>query len=167
MQPSGVEIEGIALRDLRYFEDAGVDSEEIFDDAWPEPGQLNFTGLINLISHTNVEFSMFVRARLTVDDAVFGLMASFSAMFSRSKIIEARPFLQFINRQGAPLLFPYVREVVSSVSARSVYRPVNLAPLIIAPLIDEETLDAHISNLETLIAEQRPSDNINEPKPTE
>lgn len=151
--PSGVTIEGIALRDLRYIEDAGPNSDETFDELWPEPGLITFSGSIIVVSHVNAEFSMNIRARLTVGDAVFGIEAAFSAMFSRSEIIEAGAFVSFINRQGAPLLFPYFRELVSSVSARSIYTPVNLAPLIITPLVDEATVKDQITNLETLIAE--------------
>lgn len=149
--PSGVDITSIAVRGLRYYEDAGPQSKTKFDDKWPEPGSLNFVGKLKLISETNVEFSIWVRARLQSGEAVFGVYLGLSAIFSRQSIIEARPFIGFINRQGAPILYPYVREIVTSVSARTIYEPVVLPPLIIAPLIDDETLENLIVSLEAMI----------------
>lgn len=146
--PSGVEITSIAVRGLRYYENAGPNSKTKFDEAWPEPGSLNFVGKLRIHSAETVEFSMWVRARLESGGAVFGIYIALSAMFSRESIIEARPFMTFINRQGAPILYPYVREIVTSLSAKSIYEPVVLPPLIIAPLVDDEIVDSFIANLE-------------------
>jgi preprotein translocase subunit SecB len=150
--PSGVEIASIAVRGLRYYEDAGPNSKTKLDEKWPEAGGLNFIGKLRLISAESAEFSIWVRARLESGDSIFGVYVGLSAMFSRQAIIEARPFISFINRQGAPILYPYVREIITSVSARTIYGPIVLPPLIIAPLIDDETIDNLVRNLEVMIA---------------
>ena len=43
-----------------------------------------------------------------------------------------------LSRMGGPMLFPYLRETVHSVMARSIYGPIILAPTIIQPLLSEE-----------------------------
>lgn len=75
-------------------------------------------------------------------------------MFAREDIIRPEPFIGFLNRQGAPILMPYVREVVSNISSRGIYDTVNMAPIVLEPLLDDETVGAVVVALEKLIGEK-------------
>lgn len=152
--PSGVSILGIALRELSYFEEDDGGSDERFDEPWPAAGGIALSGRLIAQSAHNVEFMLDVRTRPSGGDGSFALFVRMSALFAREDIIRPEPFIGFLNRQGAPILMPYVREVVSNISSRGIYDTVNMAPIVLEPLLDDETVGAVVGALEKLIGEK-------------
>jgi preprotein translocase subunit SecB len=145
--PAGVEISGISLRGLQYVEDITTDT---LSEEWPTPGILALSGVLVPQSAHTVEFLIQMRVTGRGKNEAFGVFVSISALFTRQPIIEARPFVEFLNRQGAPILFPYVREVVANITSRSANDSLIMAPMILEPLLDDKTIDEVIRNLEEL-----------------
>jgi preprotein translocase subunit SecB len=61
----------------------------------------------------------------------FTIKAGISAFFTPRAEVEQQDILDFVSGAGVRILFPYVREVISTTSARGVFGPLWLDPLAI------------------------------------
>lgn len=66
--------------------------------------------------------------------------ATMSALIRHSAGMSAHDATLFLNHNGGRLLFPYVRELVSNITARGIYDAVNLDPWVLGPLVPDDQL---------------------------
>lgn len=132
---AGVTFEGVALRELSY--------RELLPPGEEKPEDLGDGGIFHLgvaadaMSESSVVLFFEFDIQAESDRHPVELKARFSTVFSKVPEIAPEPFVEFLARQGAPIVFPYIRELVANISQRGVYPVVNLNPVVLAPVLDD------------------------------
>lgn len=72
------------------------------------------------------------------DSKVLTLASTFIGIFSTISSAENMPAEQFLENHSAGLMFPYIREHISTITQKAGIRPILLPPLNIISLIKEQ-----------------------------
>ncbi len=141
--PSGIQLVAVLLRQLQYNElDSPPNSLEI--------GKLTFTLngslAINPPFIAQVGMKADVISHTALNQAV-GVQALLTATFRRSLEVSPTVFIEFVRMRSGPLLFPYLREVISAVTGRGVAGAQYLNPLVMDPLMSQEEAREYIALL--------------------
>lgn len=64
-----------------------------------------------------------------------------AALFSANQDVTTRQLLGYVSQNGGRLMFPYIREMVSSVSGRGIFGPIFMDPVVLGALLPEGELD--------------------------
>jgi preprotein translocase subunit SecB len=141
----GVRLNTVALRSLAYRE-VGP-QPRLRPDQQPQRINLDLelTGELRLHNQPDgrppaVELSLKAVARPDVAIKPIEVEVQLSAVFTRVDPTSFDDLLRFTNAAGARLLFPYLREIVSSVTSRGLYGPVLIDPVTVESLMPDEKL---------------------------
>lgn len=151
MRMTPIRLHAVALRKLAYEEATPVQSAARAPNAAPErvSAEVKLEGTINLRTEQTsgtplVELLLSASVRPDPSVRPVAIDVTLAALFSAGVDVSMRQLLQFVNEGGVRLLFPYLREVISAVSARGIYGPIFLDPVVIGPLRPDAELDRMI-----------------------
>lgn len=139
LRESGVRLGGVALRSLTY-------QELSLEGAPPNAGaprmglNLELGGDVSVRIQEDgtqgIELTLAVLVRPDPTVKPIELRATMSAVFYGDQPLEL--IARFVNTTGSRLLFPYIRELVSAATARGIYGPVFIDPILIGPLATDD-----------------------------
>lgn len=138
---TGITIQAIALRKLNYRElppPSGTTIPSVV------PTSINLavemTGTINVYEDNLGELLVDCTVRPDLSVRPLEISATISALFRKDPQVPNEQMLTFLNTSASRLLFPYVRETISSVTGRGVFGPIFINPLLIGSLLSDEKL---------------------------
>jgi preprotein translocase subunit SecB len=143
--PSGVAITSISLRELQY--------EEVDTEAGPDTPPVGQT-LFDMFTAIDVRPPDFVQVTLKVNvrtnpkEKPIKLLVVVSGVFRRAPSVTIEQFAEFLRSRSQHILFPYVREVVSSITVRGVTGALYINPVVLEPFMTLEEMKAQIAALE-------------------
>ena len=142
--PGQITLGALALRELFYRELPLGPGHQI-PVAIPGaqlPIETTFTGQLGLAPGALVA-ELTLRGTVAFEKNVrpIQLEAVLTAQFHRAPELPLRAFLEFLSRSGGMMLFPYFRELVSSVTSRGVFGTFLLNPTAIGPILSLEQVD--------------------------
>lgn len=143
--PSGIAITGISLRELHYEE---LDPHADGDAALPT-GQTVF----NIFTAVDVkppdlfQVSLKLNVRTNQKEKPINLTLVVSAVFKRAPGVTKEQLAEFLRTRSQHVLFPYVREVVSSITGRGITGALYLNPIVLEPFMTQEEMLAAIDEL--------------------
>ena len=73
-------------------------------------------------------------------EPIVELTVRVSAVFLFQEGVSKRDVADYLNRMGGGIVFPYIRETVHSVMARSIFGTILLPPTIVTPLFTDAQL---------------------------
>jgi preprotein translocase subunit SecB len=134
-----VRITTISLRELQYRE-VQVDRSKLRLTDPRMSVDLDMQGQIRFIDAHHAELR--IRAAVKPDAFVtpIEVFVAMSAVFERQPTIGPRAFAQFVNDAGPRILFPYIREAISTITNRGVFGALHLDPVAISPMLSAEQL---------------------------
>lgn len=137
---SGIQLQGVAMRHLLYEELRPHEAPVPDESTAPVNSQVSYAANIQLFDNRMGELSITLTMEPDPARRPIRVRATMSALFGRGSDVSARQLAEFMNTSGAVILFPYLREVVSSVTGRGVYPPMHLNPIRLGPLLAPEAL---------------------------
>jgi preprotein translocase subunit SecB len=154
MRMTPIRLQAVALRKLSYEETTPVQGAARELNTSPErlSAEVKLEGTINLrmeqTSGTRI-VELLLSASVRPDPSVrpVAIDVTLAALFSAGVAVSTRQLLQFVNDGGVRLLFPYLREIISAVSARGIYGPIFLDPVVIGPLRPDAELDRLLAQM--------------------
>ena len=143
--PAGIAITSISLRQLHY-EEVG----EVEQPNSPPVGQTLFDMFtsIDVRPPDFVQVSLKVTVRTNPKERPITLVVVVSAVFIRAPSVTIDQFAEFLRTRSQQVIFPYVREVVSSVTARGLTGALYINPVVLEPFMTLEEMKAQIAGLE-------------------
>ena len=139
----GVQLQAVILRELAYRELAVRPGTQIPAPAPGEqiPSQMAFTGQVGLAPEGVAQLTLRLELRPSRELRPIEIDVTLSAQFRRPPEASPRAFLEFLSKSGGVILYPYFREIVSSVSARGAFGAILLNPTFLGPLIPPAEID--------------------------
>lgn len=143
--PSGIAITSIALRELHYEE---VDPGKATLDA-PAVGQTLFDifTAVDVRPPDLVQISLKVNVRTNPKEKPIKLLVVVSGVFKRAPEVSDDQLAEFLRTRSQHILFPYVREAVSSTTGRGVTGALYINPVVLGPFMTLEEMKAQIATL--------------------
>jgi preprotein translocase subunit SecB len=68
-----------------------------------------------------------------------------AGLFHADETVSMSTALAHVNTQGPRMLFPYLREIVTSVTQRGIFGAVYLEPIILGPMIEDAEVEKALS----------------------
>jgi preprotein translocase subunit SecB len=124
----GVTLDRISLRRLSYNELSGASLFPESSSKGPTEVTVNLEGRVNVFPQ-GVELYLELVARPDPAKKPIEISAGMSAFFKRLEGVSDDDLLKFAQGAGLRIIFPYLREVVSSVTGRGLYGTFLLNPL--------------------------------------
>lgn len=148
-QGFGVRLAGIVLRSLSYRELEGtvVDPKAI-QSATNFNVEMSVNGNFAAADPTAVQLTLSVTIRPDPAVRPMEIDVVMSAGFVRDDSVSIRDFIAFISNSGGVIIFPYVRELVASITMRSPYGHVVLNPMRVGPILSAEGIESFSQELE-------------------
>ena len=142
MQSGSIALRGVALRQISYDELVSPAELGLSGPVPMDPSQLGITGTLNLFQEHGAEVLLegTLVARVQGRD-LYRIRATVAGLFVAQESVSPRQLAQFAADTGLRLLFPYFREIVSSISGRGVFGQLLLDPVSIGPLLKPEQLN--------------------------
>lgn len=143
---AGVDLRGVHLRKVHYDELGKVATDAVGSSA------VTFSMSGRVIAQDRNTVALHVDFDLKPVGLTTGIQIaiSLSALFARMPEIDALAFISFVNRQGGPLLFPFIRELTANLTQRGLYEPIWLDPVSLDPLLAEDQVIAIAAGLDAL-----------------
>lgn len=141
--PTGLQIVAVSLRQLEYEEVPRAGEEDT-----PE-GQdfYEINGAIDIRPPDLVQVAVKFKLKPNVKHRPIKLSCVMSATFRRGQDIDMDAMAEFIRVRSHLILFPYVRELVSSVTGRGVYGGLYLNPVVLPPMMEAEEMKEYMAGL--------------------
>lgn len=136
---SPVRISSIALRELTYRE-LEFEAEKL---RVTEPRMnigLQMQGQIRFLDAHHAELLLKISAKPDPVIKPIELFVAMSGVFERMPPLGPRAFAAFVSSSGPRILFPYLREAISTISNRGLFGAVHLDPVSVNPLLTDEQL---------------------------
>lgn len=139
--PIPISIAAIGLRDLTL--------RELFDESAPRARAFGSKiPQINLTLDASVDFPAIDAAVLTIHakvrdvspEPLIEVELRVTGVFRFKQGLSQRDVGTYLSKMGGGILFPYVRETVHSVSARTLFDAMLVPPTIVTPLFSDEQL---------------------------
>lgn len=128
----GISFDGVILVREDFFRDYEVDEDAKIN--------LKFKA-INNIQEESATVELETELELTSDNkTALRLNCNFVGFFSIDKDNENMEMEDYIKNNAPALIFPYIREHISSVTTKAGIRPVLLPPINIISLIESEEI---------------------------
>jgi preprotein translocase subunit SecB len=153
--PSGIAITGISLRELHY-EEVEPHAQ---DERAPPIGQTLFDifTAVDVKPPDLVQVSLKVNVRTNPKEKPIKLRVIVSAVFKRAAGITNAQLAEFLRTRSQHVIFPYVREVVSSITGRGVTGALYINPVVLEPFMTQQEMIDAISKLDESAADERPA----------
>jgi hypothetical protein len=139
----GIVLLAVAVRELIYREIPIPGGQQLLpvSPGSPLAVQTNFQGQIGLGEGGAAELTLRLELVFDHRQRPIELQAGITAQFRRPPQMSLRDFVKWLSDAGGRFLYPYFRELVSSVTARGVYGTVLLNPALLNPLLTPEELE--------------------------
>jgi len=127
----GINFDGIILVEEEFWRDYAI----------PEDSTINFdikAGNNKVGESYNIELCSTLKL-IKEDKEVLRLKSKFVGFFSVVKGEENMDIEKYIKNNAAALMFPYVREHISVITAKSGINPIFLPPINLVALLKEQT----------------------------
>ena len=145
VQHTQVHIDAIALRSLKYEElptseplsVTGTQSQRL-SLSLSMAGEIKVAG--QAVGGPRVE--LVLRTQIVPDKTVrpVNIEVELSALFSADEGVAFESLLKFVNSVGVRIMFPYLREVVTTITARGIYGPIFLDPSNVGAMMTDEKI---------------------------
>jgi preprotein translocase subunit SecB len=142
-----VQLRAVNLRAVEYQETGAQYDQHLMGSAGaPSIADAQIEGKMNvLLEQTTNRPVVELLCALTItpppNEKPIRIKVVFSAILAPSPELDLRSLLSYAGSQGARLLFPYMREMVASLTMRGIFGPILLAPVILGSLVPESELD--------------------------
>jgi preprotein translocase subunit SecB len=135
-----VRLQAVALRGVSYREVEGL---EVSPSEQPPAiaMETSINVILNILEDRLVELRMNYVVRPDKRYRPVEIEVQMSALFIREEGLPLRAALEFANRSGGLILYPYIREMISSVTSRGIFQPILLGLIPQAQLFSAEQLD--------------------------
>jgi hypothetical protein len=143
---SRVTLDGVVLRSLTYSE---LTSEEL-QTAPLATDPTDFRATILPRSRDLIEFELCATVKPQSKNLAFNLVLLIGARFKRQGETSGREFVRFVAQRGGGMILPYVRELVSNITGRGIYRTYYIDPVVLEAKLAEPILAELASVIDTL-----------------
>lgn len=133
----GIRLLAVSLRRLVYEEVESPDiSEPVGGGTFPISVKL--AGQFNMADDNLAEALMLLSLVPDPRDRALKIEATMSALFQHEEDVPQENVAVFLNHNAGRLLFPYMRELVTSITSRGIFESIHLEPWIIGPLVPDD-----------------------------
>lgn len=102
--------------------------------------QMSLASSLDFPERSIATLTLAVSVKDAAPDPLAEVTLKVTGIFKYEEGVSRREVGSYLSRMGGGILFPYVREVVHSVSARTLYQPMLLQPTVVSPLFSEEQI---------------------------
>lgn len=143
LPPAAATLSALALRSLEYRELASPHGFKKSVDGTPGDVDVDISGEISFFPNQLAELG--IACKFNPSPQPIEIKLAMSALFRFSEGMTQEQVVVWLNATGLLILYPYVREVVSSVSLRGAFGTVLLAPIPITRIREMLRFDAAIA----------------------